>query len=528
MGSFRNKNAMPQIIYVLIYCRVSSLRQVKEGNGLEGQELRCRQYATAKGYVVEKVFKDEGVSGKLFNRPAFKAMLDHMDANPTKNYVVIFDDLKRFARDVVFHFKLKSELKARNAIPECLNFDFNDSPEGEFYEIMTAAQGQLERKQNQRQVCQKMKARLDKGCWCFCPPTGLTFIKTNEHGKVLIPKEGIANVLKEACEGFANDRFLQQVDVQRFLEKHKTTLGIKNVYLSFVERVLSNILYSGYVEYPDWNVARKKGIHNGFISIDTFNKNQEKLKKKDVKIKSSDNLEYPLRRLITCAICKKPMTSSNPTGKRLSYKMYTCNNTNCSAKPKNIQKDLLEKEYVNLLKSIKPDKEILVLVENIAKDIWNNKSKEIIKSEKSKEVEIKNKKSSINNYLDRIEKSKSEAVIENYETRIEELSKEIQELEKNKSTTPNISFERALKEVIHFIGTPSNYWINADIEEKHMVHNLVFTKNPHFDMQHKFGTLNLSLPFQLKKELINSKSPLVEMPGVEPGSKGADFKRLLL
>ena len=51
---------MPKAI---IYCRVSSDRQVKEGHGLDGQELRWRKYADMHGYEVAAVFRDEGVSG---------------------------------------------------------------------------------------------------------------------------------------------------------------------------------------------------------------------------------------------------------------------------------------------------------------------------------------------------------------------------------------------------------------------------------------------------------------------------------
>ena len=48
----------------LIYCRVSSDRQVREGHGFEGQESRCRTYALDKGYEVVGVFRDEGVAGR--------------------------------------------------------------------------------------------------------------------------------------------------------------------------------------------------------------------------------------------------------------------------------------------------------------------------------------------------------------------------------------------------------------------------------------------------------------------------------
>lgn len=63
-----------------------------------------------------------------------------------------------FARDTRFHLDLRDAFRARNAQVECLNFRLDESPEGEFIETIIAAQGALERKQNGRQVAQKMEA----------------------------------------------------------------------------------------------------------------------------------------------------------------------------------------------------------------------------------------------------------------------------------------------------------------------------------------------------------------------------------
>jgi len=84
----------------IIYCRVSSVSQVTRGHGLEGQEKRCREHAQAQGYHVEAVFPDDvSGGGDFMNRPGMVALLSFLDAQPAKDYVIIFDDLKRFARD---------------------------------------------------------------------------------------------------------------------------------------------------------------------------------------------------------------------------------------------------------------------------------------------------------------------------------------------------------------------------------------------------------------------------------------------
>lgn len=96
----------------VIYCRVSTEKQVTDGNGLDSQEHRCKEYAASLGLEVENVFRDEGISGGLFDRPAMKSLISYLDKNWQNKYFVIFDDLKRFARDVEVHIKLKAELKS--------------------------------------------------------------------------------------------------------------------------------------------------------------------------------------------------------------------------------------------------------------------------------------------------------------------------------------------------------------------------------------------------------------------------------
>lgn len=67
----------------LIYCRVSSDRQKNEGNGLDSQEHRCRQYCVNKGYEVEKVFPDSASgAGDFMLRPSMVELLTYIDHYP--------------------------------------------------------------------------------------------------------------------------------------------------------------------------------------------------------------------------------------------------------------------------------------------------------------------------------------------------------------------------------------------------------------------------------------------------------------
>jgi DNA invertase Pin-like site-specific DNA recombinase len=204
----------------IIYCRVSSRTQEQEGHGLESQETRCRQHAIAKGYEVSAVFPDTVTGGGDFmQRPGMVALLSFLDAQPEERFVVIFDDLKRFARDTRFHLDLREAFRKRGATIECLNFKFDDTPEGEFIETIMAAQGALERKQNGRQVAQKMRARMENGYWIHNPPIGYRYETIKGRGKVLVFDEPLASIVRQGFEGYAIGHFQSQAEVKRFFER---------------------------------------------------------------------------------------------------------------------------------------------------------------------------------------------------------------------------------------------------------------------------------------------------------------------
>jgi site-specific DNA recombinase len=510
----------------LIYCRVSSDKQVKEGHGLESQEQRCTQHALAQGYEVTKVFRDEGISGSILERPAMRSLLQYLDDNLINNYIIVFDDMSRLARDVSVHIQLKLEITSRKSVIDCVNQKIEDTPQGEFMEMLMASYAQMDRKVNAKRVSQRMKARIERGYWCFCPPTGMAYKNTAEHGKLLSPKEPAASIIKEALEGYANGRFAGQTDVQKFLQTKSHLLNSPKIHLGFVKRILTKVLYTGYIEYPKWDIALRKGHHEGFVSLATFDAVKEKLTKPEKKIHVTDTVQFPLRRLVVCRVCGHKMTGSRNKGKTKYYNNYTCNNRLCTAKPKNIQKHILETAYMNMLKGIAPEKDLIEFNKRIALDVWDRSMKAQGSHQKARQALIKQKEGEVNQCLDLILKTTNDTARQQYELRIEELTEETGKLKRARPVKEGLHFNQALEEVLDFIGTPCKYWEQANIEGKHLIHRLVFPQQLLYDVQEGFGTPVLSLPFTTNKHLMSNEKALVEMPGVEPGSKDRNRKRL--
>jgi len=259
----------------LLYCRVSTKKQKDEGHGLDSQEHRCRQYADAKGYdakgyTVEAMFPDDvSGGGDFMKRPGMVALLAYLDARSDERYIVIFDDLKRYARDTEFHLKLRREMAARGAVRECLNFNFEDSPEGKFFETIAAAQGELEREQNGRQVRQKMRARAENGFYCFGKIIGYRYEKHSSGGKILAPEEPQASVIREAFEGLACGRFQSVAEVARFLENDPAfrTKQRQRANWQRTLNLLRNPLYAGLINIPKYGIHMQPAQHEALVAV---------------------------------------------------------------------------------------------------------------------------------------------------------------------------------------------------------------------------------------------------------------------
>lgn len=500
----------------IIYSRVSSTKQKTEGSGLESQEHRCRQYAEAKGYVVEAVFPDDASGGGDFmKRPGMVALLSFLDAQPDKDYTVFFDDLKRFARDTEFHIKLRREFQARGAKIECLNFRLDDTPEGKFVETIFAAQGELEREQNRRQVIQKMKARVEKGYWVFHAPIGYRYATDRTHGKLLVRDEPLASIVAEALEGYANGRFLSQAEVKRFLESRPDfpkDLPNGEIRNWKVTKLLTRPTYAGYIEAPKWGISLRKGHHEPLISYETFNRIQENLKEGARPAARKDiNEDFPLRGFVACDDCGKPMTACWSKGCRRHYAYYLCDTRGCPSKRKSIARAKIEDGFADVLQSLQPTRQLFDLAKAMFKDAWDMRLTEANNAKETVERQRADVETQIENLLDRIVDASSATVVTAYEKRIGKLEREKILLAERSSriVPPKGRFEEFIELSLEFLARPWNIYENGSLALKQTVLRLVFPEPLRYSRESGYRTIETAFPFKVLAGFNNQKCEMV-------------------
>ncbi len=509
----------------VLYCRVSDKKQRNEGHGLDSQEHRCREYAASRGYEVDAVFTDiKTAGGDFMGRPGMVALIQFLRASAHKGYVVIFDDLKRFARDTEFHIRLRTKLAACRALPECLNFKFEDTPEGEFIETIIAAQGQLERKQNARQVLQKMKARLERGYYVFSQPVGYRYQKNAVEGQVLVRDEPLASILQEALEGYASGRFQIQAEVMRFLLTHPEFANRKSsARRQFVKEVLTRPVYAGYVESERWGVSLRQGRHDPLISYETYLKIQDRLKggsnapqRKDI------SADFPLRGAVVCGECNGPLTSCWSKGRNGHYPYYLCIQRGCTSYGKSIRRDVIEGQFADMLQDMVPSANLFRAASAMFKNLWNHKLISGQSRARTMQTELVKVEKQVEQFLDRLVDADSPSVIAAYETRIKRLENQKLLLKEKIASggRPMKSFEESLRTALEFLGNPWKLWDSGDFEHRRMVLKLTFAQPLAYVRNEGFRTANLSWPFKALSHFGVGENSMVGPLGLEPRTKG--------
>lgn len=290
----------------VIYARVSGAKQVRDGDGLASQETRCREYASYKGYEIAQVFHDD-ISGGKSARPAMSAMLSFLKTQKGADTIVIIDDISRLARGLEAHLHLRASLAKAGGKLESPSIEFGEDSDSILVENLLASVAQHQREKNGEQTLNRMRARMMNGYWCFREPVGYKFARVTGHGKLLVRVEPAASIITEALEGYGAGRFQNQAEVKRFLEEYDIFQKNKHGEISQMRAydVLTRPIYAGYISHAGWNLHLVPGKHEGLISLETYEKIQERLNgaayapaRKDI------NADFPLRGFVNSQIAR--------------------------------------------------------------------------------------------------------------------------------------------------------------------------------------------------------------------------------
>jgi len=94
------------------YIRVSGKGQI-DGDGFKRQEKAIRDYAERNGATIERIFREEGVSGSLQHRPALAEMMVSLEQNGLGVRTILIEKVDRLARDLMIQEAIINDLQKK-------------------------------------------------------------------------------------------------------------------------------------------------------------------------------------------------------------------------------------------------------------------------------------------------------------------------------------------------------------------------------------------------------------------------------
>lgn len=507
------------------YIRVSTDEQVR-GTSLDSQEKACLKYAEANGIDLSKenIFREEGISAKLIDRPQLAKMLDYCMKNKGKISHCIIWKVDRLARKAEYHHIIRARLHVAGVKLVSVTEPLSDDPAGRLMEVMLAGFAQFDNEVRAARTTGGMTARLQQGGWPHTPPYGYKRAYTPSNIVTIEPNEDAWKVRKILHEYATGAYTIQQ------LREYAQSIGLtaKNGKMrswQIIKDYVANPIYAGFVTSEYLDGKRVKGLHEPLISEATYLRNKSLLDGSVANYSKHAETEWPLRGGFLRHICGKPMTGSAPRGRGGPSPRYSC--PVCKAKILKISvskaKESVHMEFVDLLEQVRPSEPTLRLFKEIALKEWNNEIKSVRELSRALEIEItalEDKKSRvldlfIDNKISEEEKEKKLAEIEASRSKLIIRQSEVKSDMGDK--------EAIIDGALLFMSNPGSFWNVAPIELKKRIQDMIFPEGLVYDCDKGFRTAKIATSYLLTTKIAQKgdlNPTLVAATGIEPVTLG--------
>ncbi len=255
-----------------LYIRVSTEDQAKHGYSIKAQEEALRNYCSALGYEVLKVYKDEGISAKdLKNRPAMQQLLK--DAEAKKFAAILIYKLDRFSRSLKDLILTIDQIKSWGIDFISLQDRIETaSASGKLMFHIISAFAEFERNVIGERTKFGMIKKASEGDFVSKAPLGYKYIdkslKVDERGR-----EKVLAIFKE----FSNEN----ISLNRLAKKYGlSTRGLI--------KLLTNRTYLGLVKFDkEYQGKHEAIIDKSFFSIIQTKLNRVRNERKENRLPSS-------------------------------------------------------------------------------------------------------------------------------------------------------------------------------------------------------------------------------------------------
>lgn len=355
----------------VIYCRVSTEEQVKEGISIESQSLSCTRKAEEDGCTILKVIKDEGKSAGSLKRPGIQELIQLVISKKIRFIYTVHSD--RLSRDTLDHLNLM-KLFGDNGVQVKFisqpNFEKEDASSKLISTVM-ASTNQFQRDITSEKVKATMNEKARAGYYPSKAPFGyknvedISAIEKFARKIVVIDKDK-GNLVREGFRLYSTGEYNVMDIVDILYEKGLRTNNGEKVFHSKIYEMLKNTFYIGELHWGEINLEKAK--HPPLVDKELFERVQNILASNNKHSCRKRKFTWLLGGFIRCYKHECRYTAEWHMNKKLAY--YHCTKGGCG---KFSEQNKLEQMVAEKFKTLEFSKSFIDTLINKIKTIFFEK-----------------------------------------------------------------------------------------------------------------------------------------------------------
>lgn len=349
-----------------IYARISRDKKEKPSDSIENQIALCESFIQkSEDFSLVGIYKDIAKTGTDFERPDFENLMDKVRMG--KVNCIVVKDLSRFGRNYTelgnFIEKIFPFLGVRFiAVNDNLDTFHMDDPNKSLEVILKNIVNETYATDISKKVSSSHQMRIKQGGFiCGAAPYGYMARKDEDGIRRLYVDENTAYIVKEIFDAYLKG--FSTLDISKLLLEKKVYIAtdyrkfgkakadenelIRAWIPTTILQVLKNRVYTGTLiqgrnqkhlfegkkrerlDEEHWTIT--EDAHEAIISLDTFEKVQEKISSKSNSIKNSrkENKnakdDTVFREKLYCGICKRKMSVHRQKSGNKTVFYFSCN-----------------------------------------------------------------------------------------------------------------------------------------------------------------------------------------------------------
>ena len=336
----------------VIYARVSSKEQEKEGFSIPAQLKLLKEYAAAQGFAVVQEYLDVETA-KQTGRAAFGEMVAYLKAHPAIRVMLVekTDRLYRNLKDWVTVDELEVEIHLPK---EGVVLSRGSRSSEKFMHGIKVLMAKNYIDNLSEEARKGMQEKAEQGIWPTIAPLGYRNVAGTDGKKIIEPDPDSAPIIARLFEWYATGT----LSLKEAAEKARAAGLVYRksgaaVPASTVHTTLRNRIYIGEFE---WNGHLYLGKHQPLVSRDLWERVQGVLNGRHAKKNRRVKHDFAFSGLITCGHCGCSIVGEI---KKKRYVYYHCTGYKGRCDEPYVREEVIEQQFGDLLGRLKFDDEVL-------------------------------------------------------------------------------------------------------------------------------------------------------------------------